>query len=146
MDMVQDLQEKLYMKENKVRDMQEKLDMKENIVRDMQEKLDMKENIVRDMQEKLGMKEDIVRVMQEKLDMKEGIVRDIQEQINHKDIVNNSLAAGNEFLKVDKANLMDTLNDNFLKLSNQQTTSWDELSSTRLRQLDCKCMLSCVSK
>ena len=24
-------------------------------------------------------------------------------------------------------------------------TSWDELSSTRLRQLDCKCILSCVS-
>ena len=25
-------------------------------------------------------------------------------------------------------------------------TSWNELSSTRLRQLDCMCMLSCISK
>jgi hypothetical protein len=28
----------------------------------------------------------------------------------------------------------------------EQLTSWNELSSTRLRQLDCKRMLSCVSK
>ena len=29
---------------------------------------------------------------------------------------------------------------------NGERTIWNELSSTRLRQLDCTCMLSCVSK
>ena len=50
---------------------------------------------------------------------------DMQEKINHEDMVNNYLAAGNEFLKVDDANLMETLNnqnDKLLKLSNQETT------------------------
>ena len=75
------------------------------------------------MHEKLDRKEEIVRDRQEKLDMKEEMIKDMQEKINHDDIVNNSLAAGNEFLKVDNANLMETLNnqnDKLLKLSNQE--------------------------
>ena len=122
-NMVRDFQEKTDKIENMVRDLQEKLDMKEEIVRDMQEKMDMKEEIVRDMHEKLDRKEEIVRDRQEKLDMKEEMIKDMQEKINHEDIVNNSLAAGNEFLKVDNANLMETLNnqnDKLLKLSNQE--------------------------
>ena len=45
-----------------------------------------------------------------KMDMKDHIVRDMQDKVNHENIVNDALAADNEFLKAENAKLLETWN------------------------------------
>ena len=58
-----------------------------------------------------------------KMDIKEHIVKELQDKISNENIVNESLAAENEFLNGDNSKLIETLNnqnEELLKTDNQE--------------------------